>query len=80
MPTYDYQCRQCQHTFETKHRINDPQPCCPTCGGTCTKLILTAPAAHGAMAVGREQAIRSLQPQPKNDAYRHGPNCSCCHH
>ncbi|WP_083960712.1 FmdB family zinc ribbon protein [Methylomonas lenta] len=80
MPTYDYQCRQCQYRFEAKHRISDPQPCCTKCGGACSKLILTAPATHGVMAAGREQAIHALQAQHSNNAHRHGPSCSCCRH
>ncbi len=73
MPTYDYQCPQCRRIFEAKHRISDPKPSCPVCGGPCVKLILAAPAAHGAMALGREQAIRSL-----STGNKHGPGCTCC--
>jgi len=79
MPSYDYQCQQCRNKFEATHRISDPKPRCPSCGGKCAKLILQAPAAHGAMAVGREQAIRSLQTQHKNNSHSHGPGCACCH-
>ncbi len=33
MPTYDYECDACQHTFELFQGINDPvQTKCPECG------------------------------------------------
>lgn len=33
MPTYDYECEACEHTFETFQGINDPMLTkCPECG------------------------------------------------
>jgi len=33
MPTYDYECDACQHTFELFQGINDPvKKKCPECG------------------------------------------------
>ena len=33
MPTYDYECNACQHTFELFQGINDPiKRKCPECG------------------------------------------------
>ena len=33
MPTYDYECSACQHTFEVFQGINDPvKKKCPECG------------------------------------------------
>jgi putative FmdB family regulatory protein len=33
MPTYDYECSACHHTFEVFQGINDPvQKKCPECG------------------------------------------------
>ncbi len=33
MPTYDYECDACQHTFELFQGINDPvETKCPECG------------------------------------------------
>jgi putative FmdB family regulatory protein len=33
MPTYDYECRQCQHRFELFQSITeDPVKTCPKCG------------------------------------------------
>ncbi|CAL1239962.1 FmdB family zinc ribbon protein [Candidatus Methylocalor cossyra] len=47
MPTYDYQCQSCTHTFTAMHKIGDTAPGCPQCGGEVKKL-LSAPAVHGA--------------------------------
>ncbi len=77
MPVYDYQCAKCGAQFEANHRINDFSPACPACGGACNKLILSPPAAHGYKAVGREQAMRSLQPSAQGNAHRHGKGCGC---
>jgi putative FmdB family regulatory protein len=80
MPTYDYRCTKCGKQFEATHRISDTQPACPACGGACEKLILSPPAAHGYKAVGREQAMRSLQPDTSNKPnHQHGPGCGCGH-
>ena len=46
MPTYDYQCKACSHPFTVMHKISDPAPVCPECGGEAKKL-LSAPAIHG---------------------------------
>ena len=33
MPTYDYACRGCKHTYESYQQITeDPHPECPGCG------------------------------------------------
>jgi len=77
MPNYDYRCTQCKVQFEANHRINDIRPTCPTCGEACEKLILSPPAAHGYKAIGREQAMHSLQPKAPNNRHQHGPSCGC---
>jgi putative FmdB family regulatory protein len=46
MPTYDYRCDHCQHAFSAMHKIADPAPQCPNCGGAVSKQ-LSAPAVHG---------------------------------
>ena len=49
MPTYDYQCQACRHDFTVNHKISEPAPQCPQCGGEVRKK-LSAPAVHGAKA------------------------------
>jgi putative FmdB family regulatory protein len=40
MPTYEYACRDCGHTFETVQRMtDDPLTVCPVCGGTLRKVF-----------------------------------------
>jgi putative FmdB family regulatory protein len=80
MPSYDYRCTCCSTHFEAWHAIADTAPPCPTCGGAAIKELLAAPAIHGHMARGREQAIQSLQPTDAAAPGRHGPGCPCCQH
>jgi putative FmdB family regulatory protein len=40
MPTYDYKCLECSHTFEEFQSMNDkPLEKCPKCGGKVKRLI-----------------------------------------
>jgi putative FmdB family regulatory protein len=44
MPTYEYTCRDCGHTFEIVQSMNDePLAICPECGGELRK-VFAAPA------------------------------------
>ena len=40
MPTYEYQCEQCDHRFEAFQSITaEPLSTCPKCGGKVRRLI-----------------------------------------
>ncbi|MCX7774633.1 MAG: FmdB family zinc ribbon protein [Rectinemataceae bacterium] len=40
MPTYEYECRTCSHTFEAFQAISEePIKVCPECGGPVKRLI-----------------------------------------
>ena len=40
MPTYDYKCIDCEHTFEQFQKMTDePISICPECGGSVKRLI-----------------------------------------
>ncbi|HJK96366.1 MAG TPA: zinc ribbon domain-containing protein [Polyangiaceae bacterium LLY-WYZ-14_1] len=39
MPTYAYHCGACDREFERAHRMSDPKPPCPKCGGEVKRLI-----------------------------------------
>ena len=40
MPTYDYECKECGHTFEHFQMMSDePLTECPSCGGPVRRLI-----------------------------------------
>lgn len=42
MPTYDYKCLQCGHSFEEFQKMTDePLTECPECGGEVKRLIGT---------------------------------------
>lgn len=46
MPTYEYECRACSHTFEAEQRIvEDPMTDCPSCGQENSLKRLVQPAA-----------------------------------
>jgi putative FmdB family regulatory protein len=45
MPTYDYKCENCGHTFETFQSIKaDPLTKCPSCGEEKLKRLIGAGA------------------------------------
>jgi putative FmdB family regulatory protein len=40
MPTYEYRCRDCGHTFEIVQKMSDePLTHCPECGGELRKVF-----------------------------------------
>ncbi|MFA5853001.1 MAG: FmdB family zinc ribbon protein [Spirochaetales bacterium] len=40
MPTYEYECRACHHTFEKFQSMSDePVKVCPECGGAVRRMI-----------------------------------------
>lgn len=58
MPSYDYQCSKCNHSFEESYRIADrdtpvgePCPNCKEVGNV--ERIIGAPALCSPMAMGR---------------------------
>lgn len=45
MPTYDYHCEACDHTFEAHHSMkDDPLKVCPSCGKPKLKRLIGAGA------------------------------------
>lgn len=42
MPIYEYSCVSCEKDIETIHKVNDPAPPCPDCGGELNKKISLA--------------------------------------
>ena len=42
MPTYDYECAECEHAFEAFHSMSaESISVCPECGGNVRRLIGT---------------------------------------
>jgi putative FmdB family regulatory protein len=43
MPTYEYQCKTCNHRFETRQKMADePLTICPECGNTIRRVLFPA--------------------------------------
>lgn len=70
MPIYDYQCSACERYFEARRDIAASSPGCPHCGAPSRRIIVTAPAIHGATARGRDRAVQSIP--------ECGKGCRCC--
>ncbi len=47
MPTYDYQCQDCGHTFEVRATISQKtaglKPECPACHAAATQQLISSP-------------------------------------
>ena len=43
MPLYDFECKDCRHTFE-ELSFDDEAPCCPKCGSPHTGRLVSAPS------------------------------------
>ena len=70
MPTYDYQCRNCEMRFEVHHPMDAALPRCPACAGEAERIVMSAPVVQGLMARGRERAVSALP--------ECGKGCRCC--
>lgn len=43
MPTYEYQCKSCEHRFEIWQKMTDePLTVCPECEGTVRRILFPA--------------------------------------
>jgi putative FmdB family regulatory protein len=75
MPTYEYTCRDCGHTFEiVQSMLDEPLTMCPECGGSLRKVF--APPAISFKGSGfystdhGKKATRSVE--AKGDGERSG--------
>jgi len=73
MPTYDYKCTSCKHTFEHFQPMSaKPLTECPQCGGSLKRIIGTgAGPLHAAVAVG---AFDILHNSPQNKKSKEADN------
>lgn len=47
MPTFDFQCKKCDHVFEFSRAFgSDVKPSCPACGSKKTEKMIAPPAVH----------------------------------
>ncbi|HEX3299161.1 MAG TPA: FmdB family zinc ribbon protein [Actinomycetota bacterium] len=71
MPTYEYRCRDCGHTFDIVQKMSDdPLTHCPECGGELRKVF--APPAISFKGSGFYATDHGKKSKPagesKNDA------------
>jgi len=72
MPTYEYQCRRCQHRFEQFQSMSaEPLEICPKCGGPVERLV-----SGGAGIISKGSGFHAT------DYLKAGPECGrerpCC--
>lgn len=54
MPIYEYQCKDCQHTFEQLVFQNDQGPvCCPCCHSDRVTRLMSASSVFSSTSLGR---------------------------
>ena len=78
MPTYEYACRSCGHTFEVVQRMSDdPLTTCPVCEGELRKVFAPPAIAFkgsGFYATdhGKKAKPSESSPEKKGDAKTDG--------
>ena len=62
MPTYNYHCSQCQHTFEVRKRMSDLDSAtlCPDCGSGYTERLISAVAIFCGTEGGERRALAGM--------------------
>lgn len=80
MPLYDFECKDCQHTFEELAFEDDDVIVCPKCGSAHTARLVSAPSplATGAFPfkIGPRPAWMN-NPNLNRNSPCHG-NCGSC--
>jgi putative FmdB family regulatory protein len=70
VPTYEYTCRDCGHTFDIVQKMTDePLTVCPECGGTLRKVFaVPAIAFKGSGFYATDHGKKAKQPSetPEN--------------
>jgi len=83
MPTYDYECLSCGHTFEAFQKINDLHlKSCPKCKKNNVKRLIGSGA--GIIFKGSGFYATDYRKKLKNEAPAVCPKskegCNACHH
>ncbi len=79
MPTYDYKCTECNHTFEIFQQMTaDPITKCPECDGVVKRLIGTGagPIFKGSGFYQTDYKNRSVSSANSNPAKTAKPKSS----
>jgi len=69
MPTYEYTCRDCGHTFDVVQKMTDePLTVCPECGGPLRKVFaVPAIAFKGSGFYATDHGKKSKRPSETSD-------------
>ena len=82
MPLFDFQCSQCQHTFEDLAFDDDDEILCPRCGSSETIRLVSAPSPlkTGAFPfkIGPRPAWMDNKALNRNAPCHNGGGCSSC--
>ena len=71
MPTYEYRCRDCGHTFDIVQKMSDdPLTHCPECGGELRKVF--APPAISFKGSGFYATDHGKKSKPAGDSKKDG--------
>jgi putative FmdB family regulatory protein len=82
MPTYEYECKDCKHTFEAFQSMKDePLSVCPECGGTVRRLLSGGAGlifkGQGFYVTDKGKAKESASPAAASSADAAKPCASC---
>jgi len=69
MPTYEYTCRDCGHTFDVVQKMTDePLTVCPVCGGRLRKVFaVPAIAFKGSGFYATDHGKKSKRPSETSE-------------
>lgn len=81
MPTYDYECKNCNHTFEAFQKMSDaPLETCPECSGPVKRLIGTGAGiifkGSGFYCTDYKRKDTPAPKKPASEACQSCPNAS----
>jgi len=78
MPTYDYQCARCGHTFEKYQTITaEPVKQCPECGGAVERLLGAGAAIISKGGSSPSSCPTGTCPVPSGQAPCYGKDSPC---
>ena len=83
MPHYDYECKDCGHTFEVFQQINDkPLTECPKCKGSVRRLIGTGSGlifkGTGFYVTDYKRNTNEGKKEAKSSPEKSSESCSSC--
>jgi putative FmdB family regulatory protein len=87
MPTYEYECKSCSHSFEVFQSMNDPPlKICPECGSEVRRLIFGGTGVifkgSGFYVTDKGKSGKTAgKPCPANGSSSQKPDsapCACC--